>query len=195
MDVTVTVTTTARVSAPYDPDFPARARKIGGAWTGSMWEFDPRSEDAVRQLCRDIYGTDGSDNDQPRVTVRIPLDGVRGADFRPAGEALVRRTAFDKPVQYARHVVLVAGDFPHSGGSARDPELCPAPGTVIEVRDLAPGAAQRILDNHQDATVVEHPQTNRNTRIAALWEERARLTQRLAELDQALTELGAGPAT
>ncbi|MDP9792612.1 hypothetical protein J2S43_001124 [Catenuloplanes nepalensis] len=33
-----------------------------------MWAFDPRSETAVRELCTSVYGTDGSDNDQPRVT-------------------------------------------------------------------------------------------------------------------------------
>jgi DNA repair protein RadC len=52
------------VTAPFHPDFPARARMLGGAWDGARkaWLFDPRDAERVRTLCREIYGTD---NDEP----------------------------------------------------------------------------------------------------------------------------------
>jgi DNA repair protein RadC len=51
------------VTAPYHPDFPARARMIGGTWDGDrrVWVFDADDSDRVRTLCQDVYGTDGTE--------------------------------------------------------------------------------------------------------------------------------------
>jgi DNA repair protein RadC len=51
------------VSTPYHPNFPARARFLGGEWDAErrIWMFDARDGDRVRSLCREIYGTDGAD--------------------------------------------------------------------------------------------------------------------------------------
>jgi hypothetical protein len=192
MDVTITTTDGGKVAvtSPYDPDFVAEAHKIGGRWNGTnAWEFDPRSEQAARDLCKNIYGTDGSDNDQPRVTIRIPLHASVGQEFRPAGEKLVWRPSRDAPVRFAGHVVLVEGDFPSRGGSAANPRLEPDNGTVIEVRDLTPGAAQKIINEWKNAVVVDAAPADNTARIAALQEERTRLTSRLAQIDEELSHL------
>ena len=42
------------VGAPYHPNFPARARLLGGDW-------DALEDARVRSLCREIYGADGAD--------------------------------------------------------------------------------------------------------------------------------------
>jgi DNA repair protein RadC len=49
------------VKSPYHPNFPARARGLGGTWDAArrVWLFDAREEDRVKSLCREIYGTDG----------------------------------------------------------------------------------------------------------------------------------------
>ena len=49
------------VGTPYHPNFPARARLLGGDWDAlrHVWIFDAREDDRVRSLCREIYGTDG----------------------------------------------------------------------------------------------------------------------------------------
>jgi DNA repair protein RadC len=49
------------VSSPYHPNFPARARTLGGIWDTArrVWVFDAADNDRVRSLCREIYGTDG----------------------------------------------------------------------------------------------------------------------------------------
>ena len=49
------------VSSPYHPNFPARARTLGGVWDTArrVWVFDSADHDRVRSLCREIYGTDG----------------------------------------------------------------------------------------------------------------------------------------
>jgi len=52
------------VSSPYHPNFPARARSLGGVRDARrrMWVFDAGDHDRVRSLCREIYGTDGLEN-------------------------------------------------------------------------------------------------------------------------------------
>jgi DNA repair protein RadC len=64
------------VGTPYHPNFPARARLLGGDWDAlrHVWIFDAREDDRVRSLCREIYGTDG--------VVPIPdADGPRRNEF------------------------------------------------------------------------------------------------------------------
>ncbi len=49
------------VSSPYHPNFPARARGLGGEWDAvrHLWIFDAADRDRVTALCREIYGPDG----------------------------------------------------------------------------------------------------------------------------------------
>jgi DNA repair protein RadC len=55
------------VSSPYHPNFPARARSLGGIWNAArrVWVFDAADHDRVRSLCREIYGTDGQEHGSP----------------------------------------------------------------------------------------------------------------------------------
>jgi DNA repair protein RadC len=49
------------VSSPYHPNFPARARSLGGVWDAArrVWVFDSADHDRVKSLCCEIYGTVG----------------------------------------------------------------------------------------------------------------------------------------
>ena len=52
------------VSSPYHPNFPAKARSLGGIWDAArrVWVFDSGDHDRVRSLCREIYGTGEQEN-------------------------------------------------------------------------------------------------------------------------------------
>jgi DNA repair protein RadC len=52
------------VSTPYHPDFPARARFLGGRWDRARraWMFDAGERERVTSLCREIYGADSPEN-------------------------------------------------------------------------------------------------------------------------------------
>ena len=56
------------VNSPYHPNFPARARSLGGDWDPErrVWLFDASDGDRVRTLCREIYGTEGAPSDLER---------------------------------------------------------------------------------------------------------------------------------
>jgi DNA repair protein RadC len=71
------------VTTPFHPDFPARARMLGGVWDGArrVWLFDPVDSERVQTLCRDIYGSDGADGAE-----RFPERGA-GHNSRQLGDA------------------------------------------------------------------------------------------------------------
>ncbi len=50
------------VRSPYHPNFPARARGLGGTWDAArrVWLFDAGDQERVTTLCREIYGADGT---------------------------------------------------------------------------------------------------------------------------------------
>ena len=52
------------VSSPYHPNFPVRARSLGGIWDAArrLWVFDAGDHERVRSLCREMYGTDALEN-------------------------------------------------------------------------------------------------------------------------------------
>jgi DNA repair protein RadC len=52
------------VSSPYHPDFPLKARSLGGIWDTArrVWLFDAGDHDRVRSLCREIYGGDAAES-------------------------------------------------------------------------------------------------------------------------------------
>jgi hypothetical protein len=58
------------VSTPYHPNFPARARSLGGIWDKAqrVWVFDAADHDRVRSLCGEIYGPDALENSKDERT-------------------------------------------------------------------------------------------------------------------------------
>jgi DNA repair protein RadC len=71
------------VRTPYHPNFPARARLLGGDWDAQrhVWTFDVGEDDRVRSLCREIYGADDAG------VARAP-DGTRGGNEFSEGTAV-----------------------------------------------------------------------------------------------------------
>ena len=55
------------VSTPYHPNFPARARMLGGEWDAGrrVWIFNGAESHRVRTLCQEIYGAEGTDGAAP----------------------------------------------------------------------------------------------------------------------------------
>lgn len=130
-----------RVRTPYHPEFPERARAIGGRWdpASRVWRFDPRDEARVRAILTDIFGTDGTDR-PPLVIVRIRVDRIPGIRTKGSlwlfGREIARRPGRDDRVRLGPGVILIDGGFPPRGGSRSDPRLSPEEGTVLEVRDV-----------------------------------------------------------
>lgn len=181
VDITTTGNTIT-VTSPYHPDFSPAARNLGGRWNPATktWSFDTRDETAVRELCTDLFGTDGS-TPAATVTVRLCLDRwmrLRTDSIYFAGRRVAHRASRDSRVQLGDGVILVQGGFPASGGSVKNVDLCPQESTVLEIRDVPAGHSDLKDD---DATIVDTT-LDRD----ALRAERERLVARLAEIDALL---------
>jgi hypothetical protein len=91
------------VTTPYHPDFPARARMLGGTWDGArrVWLFDVGEGERVKTLCREVYGTDGS---EPFLNPA----GI-GSNSRQFAEAMPARPHFHGHRQRLRKRMIANG--------------------------------------------------------------------------------------
>lgn len=151
------------VTGPYHPEFPSKARKLGGQWRGNKeWVFDGRDEERVRELCRSIYGTDGSATEVVTVRVRladhaaVAVDrfSTSAASLFLLGRQLARRLGRDSDVRLGDGVIVVEGGFASRGGSAKYPTLSAQEGTVLEVRDVPLALAQAEKAAHPEAIEI-----------------------------------------
>lgn len=206
---TVSITTnnnTLQVSSPYHKDFPARARALGGKWaaTSKTWHFDQRDEQAVRALCVEFFGTDGSAVlESDLVTLRVTIaDGtyilaLQGPLFF-AGRQIGTAWGRDSGARQGDGVVFIKGRV-DSGGSVKNWVTCTSNGAIFEIRDLPRAAAMKAIEDRSGWSetkiakieILGDDDTDGDTRRRALEAERAALLARLAELD---AELGIAPA-
>lgn len=174
---------------PYHPEFPGQAKKLGGRWDpgDKAWVFDGRDEDRVKELCREVYGTDGTAQEQ--VTLRVEFlethEEPRGAIFL-AGRQLARATGRDSGAKLGDGVVVLEGGFT-SGGSVKNWETVARQGTVVELRDVPMVAAEKAQadsDKYIRVHIVDIGEFNRD----ALKAEGRKLLDRLREIEGLLGE-------
>lgn len=147
---TVTITRNddrVTIDAPYHPEFPRKAKAIGGKWSPAqrVWAFDARDEGAVRNLATEIYGTDGSTPTE-LVTVRAVLTAtyhatnghyVGGTDTWMFGRNILHKSGRDTTPRLGEGVVVVDGELAARGGSAKYPAITfETPTLTVEIRDV-----------------------------------------------------------
>lgn len=143
------------VQTSFHPDFPHKARNLGGVWllNSKEWVFSPKDEAKVRALCVDLFGTDGADVESCTVQVRVGGDFLDGDinEIWMFGRPVVRRWQRDLRVVLGEDVVIIDGDFPARGGSVAHPKLLPFRTTdvvTLEVRDVPKLLADRTIAAH-----------------------------------------------
>lgn len=157
--------------------------------------FDARDEQRVRDLCFDIFGTDGTPCEL--VTMRcVPSYSLfEHADDRLFLAGRLVAKAFgcdDQRPRLGDGVIVVSGRF-KGGGSRKSPCCTWKDDTVFELRDVPLAKAEAIRAKHPElvellgspvspapAEVEVHPH------VQALMDERAKLAARLSEIDAEL---------
>ena len=133
------------VDSPYNRDFIDRAKMTGGKWSGGVWEFPVENEAEVRNLCMDIYGSDGERDETCTVLVEFSRDCP--ASFYTTGSrqpltvsGVHMASAFgrDSGARLADGVILVGGAV-DSGGSVKNYHVWVEPGSVFKVRNFPRG--------------------------------------------------------
>jgi len=154
------------VVTPYHPDFPRKARSLGGVFGRTRegkpaWFFDPRDEQRVRELVKSVYGTTGEEEDD-LVDVIVDLGSldretgsIRWSDeFWFLGRQILKRWGRDSSVRLGRGVVVLEGEFASSGGSRRNPQIGSVDGIVIEVRDVPRNLADEAIRKHPNSVKI-----------------------------------------
>lgn len=176
------------VKAPYNPDFPSEARLLGGKWRAPLWVFDSRDEERVRELCRLIYGTDGTGCNE-LVTLRVTVTGhwaEQQDGIYLAGRQVARAFGRDSGAKLGPGVVVLSGRF-DSGGSVKNWTTECKAGTIFELRDVPRRAAEKEADENGGCT-IEIIGGEAVIDVEALTHERERLLARIAEIDLMLNK-------
>jgi hypothetical protein len=174
------------VSAPYHPLLPEKSKLLGGSYNHEekTWEFEVRHENQVRQMCFEVFGTDGEE-EMATVDVHARLDLLcqnRASDVWACGRMLAKRFFKNKPPKLGPGVTLLSGGFAESGGSAKSPHLKPLPETVVEIIEVPLELAQREAQELSGVEII----TDKEGLKQALIDEAERLKNRLNEIEEQL---------
>lgn len=183
----------AYIKSPFNRDFIHKIHSIGDA----QWESDTREwsvptdnlED-VKQMLRDVYGTDGSENNEPTVTVKLTAtDNVDLTEIQSIDEP-TNMVIFGRPILSARgrdngvkveKGVTVRGKY-KSGGSTRYPTVVFDKGAEIIIKNMPESQAKRLKLKYMTTEIISEPKIDRQALLA----EKERLLKRIAEIDQLL---------
>lgn len=183
----------AYISSPYNPDFVKEIHSIGSAkWHAATkeWQVPIDSLEDAKQVLRDVYGTDGSENSEPKVTVKLTIDDdIDLGDIQSIDNELIM-TLFGREIMSARgrdsgvkvaEGVTVKGKY-KSGGSMKYPTIEFGKGTEIIVYNVPETLAKKAKVKHATVEIVSQPKIDRQ----ALLDEKKRLLKRIAEIDKLL---------
>lgn len=157
------------VKSPYNNDFVSAARQLGGKWNkpvANAWNFNEKDEVRVRELCMNVYGTDGSP--MPTGTIRIVLDKVSPSAYTKYDELVIgpiqvlKKFDRDSTPKLGAGCVVVAGKLQSFGGSRNNPRITYDAGTVIEVRDVPQTIINQLVADDPDAYQVVESDSNSN---------------------------------
>ncbi|MBG6214311.1 hypothetical protein RCH23_002133 [Cryobacterium sp. CAN_C3] len=181
MNIIITTSpTAATLSAPYNPGLASRAKELGGRWKpeAKCWVFASLDEQRVRELAREMFGTDGTDAAAADL-VAVRVDASQYANHRSvtlAGRIILERRMRDEEPRLGQEVILVSGSFRRSSGSMGYPTIGEN-SAVREVRGVPRVAA--LAAGHEQDEFVEQVVPN----TTALMDEQLRLRARLAAID------------
>lgn len=187
MKVTVTVGNgKIKVESPYNRDYISLAKQIQGKWAAPCWEFPEENKEQVKDLLIECYGECGTLGDVNTVNIEIDLDKYNGEvneAIKLGAMTLVSRPHRDRVVIYSPNVMLVAGGFDETGGSAKYPRVCAHEGTILRVKNVPTSVYNKFKDCAGIRLISDS-----DIDVENLKTEREKLLRRLAEIDDLLAK-------
>lgn len=177
----------AKVFTPYNSDFVAKIKRIGGRrWNGEekCWEVPETEIETVREYMKAVYGETDQADDSDKVTVKVTFNEEEYAHCDSIflfGKAIARATGRDSGARVCDDVTVLSGKLT-SGGSMRNWRTVAREGTVIKVRNVPKAALAITNDMNVTVEVVEENEVDR----AALIAEKEKILARLAEIEKLL---------
>lgn len=148
------------VYSPYTPQFVSAARATGGQWDASIkaWIFPAEATKRVRELLRQIYGTDDQTSAKA-VRLRITVPDIYTPERRMwqgmdesnkplsifiGGREIAWAYHRDSGAKIGADIIVLSGGFT-SGGSRKNPCCSVKDGTVFDILRLAEPKALELV--------------------------------------------------
>jgi hypothetical protein len=180
------------VVSPYNPNFPAAAKLLGGKWDADRkaWVFDARDEARVRALCQETYGEGGEEGaDLDLVTVRLRATSNLSKWHEGlfcCGRKVAAAIGKTSGAKLGDGVVVLAGKL-GSGGSHANWTTTADAGTEVEIKDVPRAATENVGSDWEIVEIITQEVSSKSGR-EELVEERARLKARIAEIERMLNQ-------
>ena len=165
----------------YNATFIKKAKNLQGKWDGEHWVFDEKVESLLREVLKDIYGTDGEGYTR-KVIVEIDIDrydDIDGQDLKIGDLVIITRRTRDSEVTLKEGVIVISGGFPSKGGSVKNPRLSAYKGTVIRVE--IPETLYAKIAECQGVSLVQD-NTDLEAELIKIEEEIKKLNQKKMEI-------------
>lgn len=178
----------ANIYTPYNKDFVARIKVMGGRWDGSKkcWTVNAEIIDDVRKAMRKIYGRDDTSNCETvsvQLTFGKTVYGPRES-ITLFGKTLASAFGRDSGARIGDDVIFLSG-APRSGGSVKNWDTVIDAGCVVKLINVP----KAIVNADALPDGVEMEIINVAPDRAALLAEKESLLARLAEIEKLLDQL------
>ena len=175
----------AEIYTPYNKDFVARIKVMGGRWDGTKkcWAVNSEIIDDVRKVMREIYGRDDTSNGET-VSVELTFgETVYGhkESITIFGKTLASAFGRDSGARIGDDVLFLSG-APRSGGSVKNWDTIIDAGSVVKLINVP----KVIVNADALPDGVEMEIINVAPDRAALLAEKKHLLARLAEIEKIL---------
>lgn len=171
------------VKSEYNGTFVARVKRIGGKWNAESkeWHVSEEQEKALEKILYVVFGY------EPNRALEMLRVEYNASDFLWEGDVyihklcMVDRASRDTHVRYHCNTIVIEGEFPARGGSARYPMAKPAEGTVLR-SDIPCGVYEQLSDEEKTKITIIQEESKK----ALLLKEKEQLLNRIAEIEKEL---------
>lgn len=194
MDFKITIANgMAQIKTPYNANFVAKIKMVGGAkWDAEKrrWTVPETAVPAVREIMRNVYGRDDlieGETVSVRLTFAETLERTTTSVII-MGHTISRAYGRDSGANPGDGVSFVRGEC-FSGGSMRNWSSGVKGGSVVIVDKVPVSLYEREKDNLPRGVTCEIVENDCPTSRIQLEEEKSRLLARIAEIDKMLEQL------
>lgn len=181
----------AELYTPYSKQFIDDIKSIGGSkWnpSKSCWTVPIAALDVAKNIMMRIYGEDG-ETKQPTLTIRIIIEetqyGEECGSYTLLGKTIARATGRDNGSSPGEDVIFENGK-PTSGGSRNHWYAIVPQGSIIRINNVSMSLWEEFTSNEHEHDGIKTEIIDGKINRAALEAERAKLLNRVAEIDQIL---------
>ena len=173
-----------KIKSDFHPDLPYFAKRLAGKFENKSWVFDIRDEENVKKLYIHLFGY--FDADVPCVDAKVTALRDYEEDKTSiyfAGRQVARAYSRDSGATLGDGIIVLEGNF-SSGGSVKHWVTRVYENTVFEIRDVPLSKIEEEKAGSSSLWKIEILDNSVDKK--ALQEEKTRLLQKIAEIDELL---------